>query len=111
MGIHFVTVVEGRGQGHADVLHALDVGARLDPHGGKQLARTAPPATRALTVQRHGPRHGRLETVFRLVRKIGMRGPEGVFEVVVIGRSRGGVGHDETQGVRGDNTVVGLNRA
>ena len=114
MGVHFVTVVEGWGQGHADVLHALDVGAHLDPHGGKQLARHGAPGHAG-----HGfPCRGTAsatdvsKAVLRLAREIGMRGPEGVFEVVVIGRPGGRVGHGEAQGcTRGDNTVVGLNRA
>ena len=114
MGIHFVTAVEGRGQGHADVLHALDVGAHLDPHGGKQLARHGAPghAGHGFPCRGAAPATNVSKTILRLVGEIGMRGAEGVFEVVVIGRSSGGVGRGETQGcTRGDDTIVGLNRA
>ena len=99
MGVDLIAAVEGRRQGHADVLDTLYVGADLDAEGGEDLAGDCAGHHARDRFPSRGPPTAAdvAEPVFGLVREIRVGGAEGVLQVVVVGRTGCRVGDGEPE--------------
>ena len=99
MGVDLVAAVKRRGQGHADVLNPLDVGANLDAEGREDLAcdRTGHHPRDRFPCRSSAATSDVAEPVFGFVCEISMRRAERVFQVVVVGRAGSRVGDGESQ--------------